>query len=88
MMPRTRGIVGQDPTEIKIREAVARKKAFDRECFAAGSNGDEGDLDDVDEKEMEELMFEIGQFDGPRKASVEREGRKKSFAARVLSRGG
>ncbi|KAI4117799.1 MAG: hypothetical protein LQ338_007497, partial [Usnochroma carphineum] len=87
-MPKARGIVGADPNELKLREAAARKKAFDRECFAAGSNGDEGDLEDVDEQEMEELIDEMMSFERPRKASVEKEGRKKSFAGRLLSIGG
>ncbi|KAL8764383.1 MAG: hypothetical protein Q9184_000088 [Pyrenodesmia sp. 2 TL-2023] len=88
--PRPRGVVGADPNELKIREANARKRAFDRECFAAGSSCDEGDLEDIDEQEMEALIFEMGQFESPRKASVSKEGngRKKSFAARLMSRSG
>lgn len=89
--PRPRGVVGQDPNELKIREANARKRAFDKECFAAGSSCDEGDLEDVDEQEMEGLIFEMSLFESPiRKASVSKEGngRKKSFVARLMSRSG
>ncbi|KAL8908819.1 MAG: hypothetical protein Q9207_000545 [Kuettlingeria erythrocarpa] len=86
--PRPRGVVGQDPTELKIREANARKRAFDKECFAAGSTCEEGDLEDIDPDEMQGLLFEMAQFESPRKASVSKEGngRKKSFAARLMSR--
>ncbi|KAL8738398.1 MAG: hypothetical protein Q9181_000820 [Wetmoreana brouardii] len=54
---RPRGIPGQDPSELRIREAAARKKAFDIESFRAGSYGD--DEDTADEREMEELLAEM-----------------------------
>ncbi|KAL8922913.1 MAG: hypothetical protein Q9208_004875 [Pyrenodesmia sp. 3 TL-2023] len=88
--PRPRGVVGADPNELKIREANARKRAFDKECFAAGTSCDEDGSGDIDEDEMEGLIFEMAQFESPRKASVGKEGngRKKSFAARLMSRSG
>ncbi|KAL8714263.1 MAG: hypothetical protein Q9225_006622 [Loekoesia sp. 1 TL-2023] len=91
MPPKTRGIIGAGPGEIRIREAAARKKAFERECYDSGDDGAECDYDgDVDEKEMEELLEEMRYLEGGGRKGSKKEGeggRKKSFAARLLSRG-
>ncbi|KAI4274332.1 MAG: hypothetical protein LQ337_004026, partial [Flavoplaca oasis] len=62
---RHRGIVGKDPSELSIRAAMARKKAFQLESFENGDYGAEIDIDGLDnetdeeemEKEMEEMRF-------------------------------
>lgn len=87
-MLKTRGIVGADPGELIIRESNARRKAFDRECYELGDDGSSFEFDDVDEKEMEELLAEMRYLEGGNKALKEENGgRKKSIAARLLSRG-
>ncbi|KAL8709064.1 MAG: hypothetical protein Q9220_006085 [cf. Caloplaca sp. 1 TL-2023] len=47
-----RGVVGEDQTEIKIREAFLRKRAYERECYANGDDGNYVDDDTVDEEEI------------------------------------
>ncbi|KAL8808314.1 MAG: hypothetical protein Q9182_000134 [Xanthomendoza sp. 2 TL-2023] len=102
---RVRGIVGADPGELSIRASMARKKAFEAESFENGDFGADSDLDDIneeDEKEMEELIFLMGyecqdllgeeekrktKDLQPRAEGQERLGKKKSFATRLLSRG-
>ncbi|KAL8936624.1 MAG: hypothetical protein Q9211_004098 [Gyalolechia sp. 1 TL-2023] len=87
-MPKSRGIVGADPGELKIREAARRRKAFDKECYEAGDDGSSFEYENVDEKEMEELLEEMRYLEGGKTALTEGDGgRKKSFAARLLSRG-
>lgn len=87
-MPKSRGIVGADPGELRIREAAARRKAFDKECYESGDDGSSFEYENVDEKEMEELLEEMRYLEGGKKALKEGDvGRKKSFAARLLSRG-
>lgn len=85
-MPKTRGIVGADPGELSIRESNARRKAFDIECYESGDDGSSFDFDNVDEKEMEELLLEMRYLEGGKKA-LEDGGRKKSLTSRLLSRG-
>ncbi|KAL8729459.1 MAG: hypothetical protein Q9166_004707 [cf. Caloplaca sp. 2 TL-2023] len=91
---RVRGIVGADPGELSIRESMARKKAFQIESFENGDYGEECDIDEAseeDEKELEELRFLMALMDGEEMLRPlegrKRAGRKKSFAARLLSRG-
>ncbi|KAL8938939.1 MAG: hypothetical protein Q9216_003625 [Gyalolechia sp. 2 TL-2023] len=87
-MPKTRGIVGADPGELRIREAAARRKAFDKECYQSGDDGSSFEFENVDEKEMEELLEEMMYMEVGKKALQEGGGGKnKSFAAKLLSRG-
>ncbi|KAL8865210.1 MAG: hypothetical protein Q9174_007011 [Haloplaca sp. 1 TL-2023] len=52
-----RGIPGQDPGELRIRAAAARKRAFELESYSAGTDGDEEG--EIDENEMTELLHQI-----------------------------
>ncbi|KAL8803489.1 MAG: hypothetical protein Q9200_006191 [Gallowayella weberi] len=101
---RVRGIVGADPGELSIRASMARKEAFQAESFENGDFGADLDLDDVneeDEKEMQELMFLmgyecqdlLGEEEKEKKKELQplmkdqgRLGKKKSFATRLFSR--
>ncbi|KAL8656852.1 MAG: hypothetical protein Q9226_002501 [Calogaya cf. arnoldii] len=99
---KVRGVVGADPGELSLRASMAKKKAFQIESFENGSYGTDGD-DDTDEEEMEKEMQELRFFlqyecqdliDTKIEQSLlqpvegrERGDRKKSFAARLLSRG-
>ncbi|KAL8679826.1 MAG: hypothetical protein Q9186_003942 [Xanthomendoza sp. 1 TL-2023] len=100
---RVRGIVGADPSELSIRASMARKKAFQAESFEKGDFGADLDIDNIDqedEKEMQELEFlmryecqdllgEEEKVKGlqPLVEGGERLRKKKSFATRLLSRG-
>ncbi|KAL8968396.1 MAG: hypothetical protein Q9183_002478 [Haloplaca sp. 2 TL-2023] len=55
--PRPRGIPGQDPGELRIRAAAARKRAFELESYSAGNDGNEEG--EIDENEMAELLHQI-----------------------------
>ncbi|KAL8952413.1 MAG: hypothetical protein Q9222_001690 [Ikaeria aurantiellina] len=97
-----RGVVGEDRTEIAIREAFLRKRAYERECYANGDDGNDVDDDTADEEEMQcllqelEAMEPVGQIKQMKLPEVKldvleegrKEMRKKSWVARVLSRDG